>query len=97
MTKVTPMANQGSPKWSKGCPKGPKKSPKSAQGEKKCVEGHPKEANKSQNYIHTNKIFAKSPYTAIQRPTSIIYIVYILSGPNNSERVFLELLLDAWI
>ena len=68
------MAFQGVPKWSNGCPKGPKKSPKSAQGKKKGVEGHPKEANKSQNYIHINEIYANSRSTAIQRPASKLII-----------------------
>ena len=69
-TKATSMASQGVPEWSKGCPKALKRSPKSAQGEKKRVEGHPKEANKAQNYIHINKIYANSRSTAIQRPAS---------------------------
>ena len=65
------MAFQGIPKWSKGCPEGPKKIPnKSTQGEKKGVKRHPREANKSQNYIHTSKIYANSGSTAIQRQTS---------------------------
>ena len=67
-TKAASMAFQGVPKWSKDCPKGPKKNPKSVHGEKKGVEGHAKEVNKSQNYIHTNKISANSRSTAIQRP-----------------------------
>ena len=72
-TKATSMSSQGVLKWSKGCRKEPKKSPKSAQGKKKSVEGHPKEANKSHNYIHMNKMYTNSRSTAIQRPASIIY------------------------
>ena len=83
------MATQGIPKWSKGCPKGLKRDPKSAQGEKKGVGGHPKEANKSQNYIHINKIYEHSRSTVIQRPASIIYIyayiyIYIYHHISNS-------------
>ena len=70
--KATPMATQGSSKWSKGCPKGPKGTPKAAQGKKKEVERHPKENSKSQTYIHIHKVYANSRCTAIQRPASNI-------------------------
>ena len=60
VAQETFMASQGVPEWSKGWSKAPKRNPKSAQGEKKGFEGHPKEANKTQNYIHINKIFANS-------------------------------------
>ena len=48
----------------------PKGSPKSPEGEQNEFQRHPKETNKSENYIHINKIHANSRSTAIQRPTS---------------------------
>ncbi len=48
-----------------------KRSPKSPQGEQNEFRRRSNEFNKSQNYIHINKIHANSRSTAIQRPTSI--------------------------
>ena len=48
-----------------------KRSPKSPQGEQNEFRRRSNEFNKSQNYIHINKIYANSRSTAIQRPTSI--------------------------
>ena len=35
------------------------------------IQKHPKETNKSQNYVHIKQIYADSLSTAIQRPASI--------------------------
>ena len=76
--KVTPRTALGSPRCPQGthqhC-KGAKGRSKSPQGEQKDFQRHPKETNKSQNYIHLNKIYANSRSTAIQRPASILRLL----------------------
>ena len=52
-------------------PKGATGRPESSQSKQNELQRHSKEGNKSQNYIHLNKIYANSQYTAIQRPASI--------------------------
>ena len=65
--KATPRRAPWEPKAAQRLPKG---SPKSPQGKQNELQRHPKETNKSQNYIHINKIHANSRSTAIQRPAS---------------------------
>ena len=57
--RVTSMATQAAPKWSKGCPNIPQRNPKSAQAEKKDVERHPKNKTNHKN-IYANRIYANS-------------------------------------
>ena len=71
--KATPRRAPWEPKAPQRLPKG---SPKSPQGEQNELQRHPKETNKSQNYIHINKIQANSRSTAIQRPTSSSYYLF---------------------
>ena len=74
--KVTPGRAPWEPEAPQRVPKG---SPKSTQGEQNELQRRPKETNKSENYIHVNKIQANSRSTAIQRRTSNInYIVCLL-------------------
>ena len=60
-----------SPLGAQGAPKAPKRGRKVAPGNKMRSQSQAKETNKTQNYIHINKIHANSRSTAIQRPTSI--------------------------
>ena len=53
-----------------GAPQAPKRRRKVAPRSKMRSQSHPKETNKTQSYIHMNKIHANSRSTAIQRPTS---------------------------
>ena len=48
----------------------PKGGPKSFQGKQNEFQTHPKQTNKSKNYIHMNKILANCRSTALQRQTS---------------------------
>ena len=58
-------------------PSRPKGGLKSRQNE---LQRHSKKANKSENYIHINKIHANSRSTVIQRPTSIstLLVEYVI-------------------
>ena len=67
--KATPRRAPWEPKAPQRLPKG---SPKSRQGKKNELQRPPKETNKSQNYIHINKIHANSRPAAIWWPTSTI-------------------------
>ena len=65
-----PMGVQSDPRESplgaQGAPKGPNRKPKVIPREQNEFQRHPKETNKSQNYIHINKIHANSrspPYS----------------------------------
>ena len=93
------MATQGVPKGIKGCPKGPTTSPKAAQGEEKGIEGHPKERNKSESYIHLNKVCVNadpSPYscklvsvTTLVTLTMILVMLVVIQTPIELTRIIL--------
>ena len=71
--KESPLGAQGAPTGPTGIPREAKGGPKWSQGNQNESQRRPKESNKSQNYIHINKIYANSRSTAIQRPASNKY------------------------
>ena len=71
-----PTESQGSQREAKVTPRRAPWEPKVSQ---RVPKGHPKETNKSQNYIHINKLHADSRSTAIQRPT-IIYRYHFVNS-----------------
>ena len=83
-TKMTPRSAPWEPKVPPRLPKG---SSKSAQGEQRELQRQSNETNKSQNYIHINKIHANSRSTAIQRPTSIDCILIWIGIPKHCLRL----------
>ena len=63
----------GSPSRRKGTdqhPKGAKDRPEVSQEKQDKVQRDSKERNKSQNYMYLNTIYARSRYTAMQRPAT---------------------------
>ena len=72
-TDYMPLGSPRLPPWQ--TQKEPKVGPRRGKGGAR----HPKESNKSQNYIHVNKIYANSRSTAIQQPASNVYcLLYMI-------------------